>query len=607
MQSNIVHENVQSDDPLVRRKRRRPHTRAAKACDKCRAQKVRCLKSDTSVRCLRCLSLKLDCSFENDRERNQAAPATIAHPMTSGSREPNVSSSPVPSTQFSLESRLDAISKDVKSVLQAISSVGAHSSANEEIQPLEDVGSSPDLVDSDVQLNMTDRLVLAAQNSPMNTMLKVSKSLNSVEEYDISFPRTVFSQLSTPSCSSMTSIICTGILDREESLKLLEIFRDRYGRWISFPDSFSSEKLLESIEERCPLLLTVACCLSVRYSAPALKQSCYLKLLKTIKLDLERTLLNPPLCLEYLQSIVILSIYGTSLSELPESDLCFDSWELSSFGIGVLLKMNRYGLLNRLYDINAVEPEFNELTAYRLWNTLVLVQLAYCLLFGRKSNYSLDLLMPKEVSEFGLSTKFDYRIISEALIYVANYRFSVLNGSVARAEEDIEAWMHRWNYMFGKPLNQFIEIDYHWTILLVLLGAHQFRIDLPVLLFVNETGSAGTVHDEIFVKVLFHTSKVIELMSSIKDDSYFAFLSDQIHMIVFYCCVVLTSLLSFQHEASKIDPSATDLFKVDETLSPIDLLERHIRRLEKVSTSESDTFFKYSILLDKKLKSGIPR
>ncbi|CAI8507257.1 unnamed protein product [Pichia kudriavzevii] len=63
-----------ADENGVQKKRRRAHTRASKACTFCRQQKTRCLRSDESVACLRCLSLKLDCSLLSETGRRNEFP-----------------------------------------------------------------------------------------------------------------------------------------------------------------------------------------------------------------------------------------------------------------------------------------------------------------------------------------------------------------------------------------------------------------------------------------------------------------------------------------------------------------------------------------------------
>ncbi|QPG76204.1 hypothetical protein FOA43_003590 [Brettanomyces nanus] len=528
-------------------------------------------------------------------------------------KQPEISIPSILNSGTSVDSKLDVISKDVVTVLRLLHGRRQACEDDTHLPSLEDLASNSGVAESNLMLNMTDRLVSSGENSPMCVLAKVPGLLNLDKETALSnsLPNGIFRSLNMSRCISpqnslMTNVITIGLLDEKEALKLLTIFRDRYGRWISFPDTFSTEQILRQIERKCPLLLTVACCLSLKYSDPLLKDRCYLRLLETIKLDLQRGLVDPPLCLEFLQAVLVLSIYATNLSETDAADLHIDSWDLSSFGISLFLKMNHLGLLNRLYDANEVEPEFNELTAYRTWNILVLVQLAYSLILGRRSNYSLDLLKPKEVSEFSMSTKFDYRIIAEVLIYIVNYHYSVLNGSLICFKKDIEDWFHRWNYMFGKSLNQFIEIDYHWTNAMVLLRIYRFRIDMPALTFICEDGTTGTVHSDAFSQLRYHTVKVVELMSSIKDDSYFAFLSDQIHIIVFFSCIVLQSLLSFEHHASETDHTITDPLKEIGKSAPISLLIRHINRLKKVSTSQDDTFFKYSVMLEKNLLYKFP-
>ncbi|KAG0682466.1 CCR4-NOT transcription complex subunit 10, partial [Pichia californica] len=68
-------------DGDVHKKRRRPHTRASKACEFCRQQKTRCLRSDSSIACLRCLSLNLKCSLLQESDLTKDLSKVITSPL----------------------------------------------------------------------------------------------------------------------------------------------------------------------------------------------------------------------------------------------------------------------------------------------------------------------------------------------------------------------------------------------------------------------------------------------------------------------------------------------------------------------------------------------
>lgn len=523
------------------KKKRRPHTRVAKACEYCRRQKTRCLRTEGTVSCLRCISLKLPCSLEsseNAEEIDADKIALVGH----------------------AEVQMDKISDDVKSILNLLKRSGRG------------------MKEVDVRFNFTDSGDASLKQAPMTMVARTSHSLNGDQvQYEASLPNTVFHQLGMPGFLQMpsppqfTDIIDEGLLSQENALQLLTIFRDRYGRWISWPDTATTQELFLKAEVQCPLLLTVACALALNYSDPHLKDELYGKLLAIIKEDLELNMTNPPLVLEYLQAIVLLSGYGTTLSSSSSAGyICFDNLDMSSHAIHVLLQMNRFGLGNRLYTREHVDPDFNQQTVYRLWNTLVMTQLVYSILYGRRSTYNLQMLRPKDPEILSSATNFDTRLFAETLVMNSAYSYILLDDNLANTKSDLAEWHQRYSRIFGEPFTQFVEIDYNWVELLVLVksaGPHMSKEELNVC-------SMRCLH-------------CLELINSIDDDSYFAFLSDQIHLIIFYCCNQLIEYVS-----QGVDLDRGDAF---------DQLVHHIDRLENVSASPDDAFIKYATLLRQNL------
>lgn len=576
-----------------RYKKHRKHTRAAKACSSCRTKKTRCLWVNGTVKCLRCLSLNIPCSLEKSHESVSNTRKEEGQREDSGIE-----------IRGDRDKRLDEISDDVKSLIELFKR-RVPTSRTEILPTLDIARNQSKFSESHIPINMTGDLNGVASASSMNMMaiLAMKQSNGNAVGFENSLPRTILAGMGyvgTESAIRSTNPVITGILSRQEGTELLRIFTDRYGRWISFPESYKTENIYEKTLSRCPLLFTVMCALALKYGDPVLKERCYLRLLRVIKYDLSQTMLNPPLCLEYIQVLVILSLYGTNLSESLSVDLCLDSWELSSQALSIFMKMNRLGLYSRLYSVEDVEPEFNELTVHRIWNIMVLVHLAYCLLLGRKSNFSLAVLCTRDVSQFGMSTKFDYRIVSECSIYSAIYKFTILNASRQTTVEEIENWMHHWDFMFGKPLNQFIEIDFHWVWILLYLKEGGFTFNGQSLSFTVAGDASSSAEGSKLQAMENHAYKVLELIDTIKDDSYFAFLSDQIHLIVFFVSIVSIELLSCRINKSKELMTAV---KESATGKVLVLLLRYIYRLRKVSTTNEHPFFKFSTILEQSLTS----
>ena len=190
--------------------------------------------------------------------------------------------------------------------------------------------------------------------------------------------------------------------------------------------------------------------------------------------------------------------------------------------------------------------------------------------------------------------------MSECSIYSAIYKFTILNASRQTTVEEIENWMHHWDFMFGKPLNQFIEIDFHWVWILLYLKEGGFTFNGQSLSFTVAGDASSSAEGSKLQAMENHAYKVLELIDTIKDDSYFAFLSDQIHLIVFFVSIVSIELLSCRINKSKELMTAA---KESATGKVLVLLLRYIYRLRKVSTTNEHPFFKFSTILEQSLTS----
>lgn len=454
-------------------------------------------------------------------------------------------------------------------------------------------------------------------------------------------------------------VISTNIITTDQAVQLLDIFRDRYGRWLSFPTMTSTKRLLKRFRNRCPLLLTVSCLLSLKYGDPLLKQKIWNKLCSIVRKEVHWLSSSYSGSLEELQCLVILGAYCIGLSDsgfpqkktelnssgeeteekVNDSDplLLLDGWHLSGIGLTLFEKLNGYGILDQMYgdEIEVLwknnkrkieeklgkqvesplhdgdtpvdkihlneneeeddddDDEFNLLTLHRIWNFLVLIQLAYCLLGGRKSWVGIERLKPRQVSNIPSATNFDFRIVSEIHMYLIGYQYVMLNERYDETVKRIKIWLDKWNNTFGQPSNQFVEIDYHFVGILTKIK--QLKLDMSSLEFLQPSSENG-LNDVMEIKR--HAHSIINLIDTVNDDSYFAFLSDQIHLTVFYATNILICILSASDKFGR-NGSQSDVESVVPDKEIIKKIEKLIFRYRTVAATKSDTFYKYySILQD---------
>lgn len=799
-----------NDEPV--RKRRKPHTRALKACEHCRKQKTRCLRTENSTSCFRCVSLKLSCSLNNDIITNMninnsmtsnmplnnmnlsmrgdslpisfnIPPTTLPSQLNNATTTLRKSSQPTPPFQAltSFEpgnNIMPSINNDsangLYERLPSSSATQSHPLRVSQSQPLRTSPSpfpqrypeliqqlyvphvpspklsqqfaqnpplstfSSDIMDQEHKLDIINNNVaeilnlITLNNNVVNSSnnLHSVNSLNSIksdylpilqEPVNLSNISTQYHALapinflktlaeteidkdnadsggSLPLCLQQQlypshtfrppyeDILTSNILSLPDTIKLIDIFRDRYGRWLSFPSLISTKVLIKRIRLRCPLLLTASCFLSLKYGDPLLKAKVWDKLYTIISREIHWLTSTYSGSLEELQCLVILGAYSCELSDsvynnnLDKSTLLLlDGWYLSGIGLTLFEKINGYGLLDQMYGhetenlwkknkniierkigkfdttvrspnrINLISEiirddpdeqneyndngedydeyddddvddndEFNLLTLHRLWNGLVLIQLAYCLLYGRKSWISLDRLKPREVADIASATNFDFRIISEIHIYLLGYKHILLNDDYEDTVNGVKTWFNKWNVTFGQPSNQFIEIDYH--LVQSLIKIKQIKIDINSILIISKE-SILTIFDKIpnLLGLKLHTVAIVNLITTVTDDSYFAFLSDQIHLTIFYSTNILISVLSILSKIKKsIDSvdieinghnnNAEILSKIENYILENDLLKRIKNlylRYRTVATTKDDVYFKYYYILEKNFTSKL--
>lgn len=102
-------------------------------------------------------------------------------------------------------------------------------------------------------------------------------------------------------------------------------FRTHYGRWVIFDDTLTAEELLHEIR-RSPLLLCSICLVAVRHTDQQLAMTLAPRLFEEAKNLLEKCLLVFPQPIEFFQASLILSLWSTTIGQVP---LSLDSWLLS--------------------------------------------------------------------------------------------------------------------------------------------------------------------------------------------------------------------------------------------------------------------------------------
>mgnify|MGYP004708503765 CR=1 FL=1 len=263
--------------------------------------------------------------------------------------------------------------------------------------------------------------------SKLNTPLQI-RNLHDPNPLDLNIKENANNTSNSFEFKYKDDVITQNILTMSECITLLKEFKDNYGAWVSFPQHLSLEVIIENIRNsNCSLLLTLYMVLSLRYTLyyHDLKTKVYKSLLLKLKYDyaMEFVNLGNAFKIEYVQSLVMLSVYSNSLS----SDFqIFDSWLISGLGLKMYfsnsLKNNFQNFNNNLnyFSIFGDENELNDtsLSYNRLYNHLCLAHLNHSLLSGRPS-----ILQDNDIKKCILTLQsqkashFDGRMLAEIELY----------------------------------------------------------------------------------------------------------------------------------------------------------------------------------------------
>lgn len=460
-------------------------------------------------------------------------------------------------------------------------------------------------------------------------------------------------------------LISSGILTENEAVDLMKDFRSNYGRWVLFPLHVSTEELITQIRKKSSLLLTTCCALSLRYllngkpspgdiDSHRRKKDTYKLVMRQLVHDLDRSLLkyasfqgstDKRSDIEFLQAIVILSIYLLSLSSIvantvdPDSlldddinlsNLNLDPWYLSGLGLSTFISKSTFGsLISPFHSTSSLSPNFtilydeldsNEdqmLTVLRIYNHLVLIHLVSCVLSGRMCVID-EIRLNHCMSALSLpsATNFDGRMVSEISILLIAYNFIQLNlnSPTSRTLEQVEAnlhsvkeelsnWLDQWVYLFSQPTLQFVEFCYSFCVIQIYLCYNFAKIEIaskmvskyPDFLHQYELDALDPIFShadkDSLIKIIYHLFNLVLFVTKVEDDSYFAYLSDQIHFFFFFGALVMLKVLYFLKTQDKLHYlNETNIQGLSEknwkdALESVDLL---IAKYDRVAQDNSD-------------------
>ncbi|CEP61119.1 Zn(II)2Cys6 transcription factor domain-containing protein LALA0_S02e07140g [Lachancea lanzarotensis] len=669
--------------------------RALKACDTCRRMKTRCIPSPipSEHRCLRCDSLNLRCSFqdlweaegENGVRSGESKTETTEFGKSnntgystsyeSAELTKRLLKSGYTPDNFAIHSKLlQNVNNNVTRILELMESSSTKLPKTIDRKQHDDVSSAFDAMTASPrpavnELNNLSSSAIGLANFRAGSLEIGETSARSghrVSMPHLASPFAMFTQLTDSENiplpitklytrvvipeETTSDVVDMNLLSLDEVALLMESFRQGYGKWCSFPELMDSGDLVKALRSRnASLLLTAVCVLALRYTIQHhdLKTRIYKTLLQKLKDDLDFNLRAVPQTVEFIQAMVLLSLYANSFS----SDIMtFDAWYLSGIGLQHYLTLTVTSGdykddtgLNQASNVEVhsaldeddfmdsdLSPTFKRLQLFRLWNHLCLAHIANCVFSGRMciiDGVRADLC--RRTLDFSKSTNFDGRMVAEISLHLILYNFvqqcalsplDEASGAAAyrTVKEELRIWNEEWEYLLTQPIypsKQYAEfaLDYTRTIVLYTWFHRLYRASkasaatsgnlssdngiikgsgieiqkTPTKIPSQEVSISNVVSSmpiKTQLKLLEHSRKAVEAMVT-ENFENFRFLSDQ---LIFQC--VHLSLMCLV-VARKLFDSESTVFKEEKLEQVLSDVKKFSLRLHKIREGELKSFW----------------
>lgn len=220
-------------------------------------------------------------------------------------------------------------------------------------------------------------------------------------------------------------------------------FLEHYGRWVLLDSEGDPKALLRTIS-RSPLLLCACFLIAVRHTTEALANSLAPKLYQYARSLISAALLVAPQPIEFFQAALVLSMWSTTVGQVP---LSIDSWLLSGFSL-------QHSQSSPLFDpVNNAGPATQlsktTLDNWCLWNHLCLVHLHYCVGTSRQSMlHASQIARCRAVLGSDHATNYELRMVAEIYLYWAVYENISSNAlDLLKSLARLQDWKKEWQFV----------------------------------------------------------------------------------------------------------------------------------------------------------------
>ncbi|KAH7130981.1 hypothetical protein EDB81DRAFT_905749 [Dactylonectria macrodidyma] len=327
---------------------------------------------------------------------------------------------------------------------------------------------------------------------------------------------------------SHSDVISSGLITLSTAYSLLELFHVHYGRWVRFPEDTSTEALLLRVK-KSPLLLCSIFLIAVRHTTQELADRLAPRLFDEAKRLITASLLEVPQTIEFFQAALILSLWSTTIGQVP---LSIDSWLLTGYALQQALASPHFSEVLRFGSVSATSQV--RLDSWCLWNHLCVAHLQYCVGTRRQSllNQSqIDRCL--QFAKFDGINNYEARMGAEVGLYWIIYNeCGGAQINLGHTKLTLQQWHHEWAKLFGmchhEPRSQFLQMGFHFAHLL----AHCQSLKSP----------KSVMHISILEEMIQLSKSIINLAIDTADERT-RHLTDHIYHIITFSALTLCRIV----------------------------------------------------------------
>ncbi|KAF4459062.1 nicotinamide mononucleotide permease [Fusarium albosuccineum] len=292
-------------------------------------------------------------------------------------------------------------------------------------------------------------------------------------------------------------------------------------------------------------LLAFIFLIAVRHTTQELADRLAPRLFEEAKSLITSSLLEVPQTVEFFQAALILSLWSTTIGQVP---LSVDSWLLTGYALQQAFISPHFAEILRPGSTTMTTLE---LDSWCLWNHICVAHLQYCVGTRRQS-----LLTQEHIDRCLYFSKLDYITNYEARMAAEVGLYWIIYNKCGTSQVDLTgtklaltAWQQEWAKLFDEPRSQFLQMGFHFAHLL----AYCQTVKSP----------NSVMRTSILEEMIRHSKAIIDLAIDTADERT-RHLTDHIYHTITFSALTLCRILSTYE--SKLRTANYDVDGLDNTV-----------------------------------------